>query len=96
LIKNYSRLIELIDIKKKEISKEKRKQNKEKIKIANHKYYEEHRDKFISQVKEKYQQKKEIIKEKLVCEICNGTYTFTNKTHHLNTLKHKKCLPQEP
>lgn len=58
---------------------------------ANKKYYELHQDKIKLQMAEHYQKQKELHREKIVCDICNGCYTYTNKSHHLKSQKHKKA-----
>lgn len=32
------------------------------------------------------------IKEKSVCEICGGSYTYFNKSSHMKTKRHLNCV----
>jgi hypothetical protein len=92
---NYSHVLEMLELKRQQEKIDKKEKTKEKKRKADKQYYEEHREKMIAQIMAKYHEKKEIMKEKIVCDICNGCYTFTNKSNHLRTAKHKNCLPQE-
>jgi len=91
LIKNYSQALEMLFAKRKEKSQEMKEKQKEKIKKRNQIYYEKNREKIINTAKEHYEKKKEAIKEKILCD-CGTSYSFTNKSHHMNTLKHKNYL----
>jgi len=62
---------------------------------ANKKYYELNQDKIKLLMAENYQKQKELHREKIVCDICNGSYTYTNKSHHLNSKKHKNALEEK-
>ena len=42
-----------------------------------------------------YQKQKELHREKIVCDICNGCYTYTNKSHHNKSQKHKNALEEK-
>jgi hypothetical protein len=39
-----------------------------------------------------YNRNKERISEKVKCEICGGSYTYYNKSCHLKSKKHIKCV----
>ena len=49
---------------------------KEKRREYNHKFYEKNRGKDI----------------KRACDVCNGSFTIFNKSHHKQSKKHKKAL----
>ena len=75
--------------------KEYYKNNAEKLKEQHNEYYENNRDKIIEQVKEYQKTNADKITEwrKTKCNCkCGGKYTNINKSHHLNTKKHKKYL----
>jgi ElaB/YqjD/DUF883 family membrane-anchored ribosome-binding protein len=94
LIKNYSQALDVLFEKRKEKSQEVKEKQKEKIKKTKQIYYEKNREKIMNTAKEHYQKKKEVIKEKIVCA-CGISYTFNNKSNHMNTLKHKNGLLQK-
>ena len=52
-----------------------------KIKQNNHDFYENFKIKHADK-----------IKEKIICPICNGTYTYFNKSTHNKTKHHKNIL----
>lgn len=62
---------------------------------ANKKYYELNQDKIKLLMAENYKKQKELHREKIVCNICNGSYTYSNKSHHLNSKKHKNVLEEK-
>jgi hypothetical protein len=37
---------------------------------------------------ETYKKKKDL-NEKIKCDLCGGSYSFSNKTHHIQTKKHQ-------
>ena len=55
--------------------------------ISNKIYYHTHKEERKEKLKEKYHST-----EKIVCDICQGRYSFSNKTNHIRTIKHKKAL----
>jgi hypothetical protein len=57
-------------------------------------YYELNKQRLNAQMSLNYQKQKEIHKEKIVCDICNGCYTYTNKSHHNKSIKHKNALEE--
>lgn len=38
------------------------------------------------------QKNKKKIKKKMRCGICGGSYTYFNKSHHLNSIKHNEAI----
>ena len=40
-------------------------------------------------VKKFIEKNKETINNKIICQICGGSYSYFNKAHHLKTKKHK-------
>jgi len=36
--------------------------------------------------------KGESLKQKITCELCKGTYTYFNKSHHYSTKRHKMFI----
>lgn len=76
-----------------EIGKKKSRIEAEKKQLASkRKYYELHQDKLKEQMRERYHKQKELHKEKIVCDICQHTYTFSNKSKHCLTVRHKNAL----
>ena len=55
--------------------------------ISNKIYYHTHKEQRKEKLKEKYHST-----EKIVCDICQGRYSFSNKTNHIRTKKHEKAL----
>ncbi len=49
-------------------------------------YFKEYNKKY-------YQDKVDKLKMKINCE-CGGSYTYVNKTHHLNTKRHQNMIKQ--
>jgi hypothetical protein len=95
LINNYRIQLQENYLKAMELGKQKSKIQTQINKTnANKKYYELNQDKIKLQMAEQYQKKKELHREKIICDICNGCYTYTNKSHHLNSQKHKKMLEE--
>jgi 5-methylcytosine-specific restriction endonuclease McrA len=46
--------------------------------------------------KEYYEKnKEEIFRKKYECDICGVVYTFSNKSHHIATSKHKNAIIQK-
>ena len=74
--------------KKKEFYEDNKEEKKE--------YYEDHKEEILEKRKEKYKNNKEEIlekaKEKILCDECGIYYTKSNKSQHLNSKKHIKCL----
>jgi len=92
LITLYRKQLQENYLKAMELGKQKSKIRAEINKTnANKKYYELNQDKLKLQMAENYKKNKEIHKEKIVCDICNGSYTYTNKSHHLKSQKHKNA-----
>lgn len=46
----------------------------------------------IPYIKKWYNKNKDNLKEKQKCDICGGTYTRYNKSHHLKTQKHVRIV----
>jgi len=78
--KIFNVLLETLAIKRK-IKKNMQTQIRNKI------YYHTHKEERKIKDKEKYQSQ-----EKIVCDICQGRYSFSNKTNHIRTKKHKEAL----
>jgi hypothetical protein len=92
LITLYRKKLQENYLKAMELGKQKSKVRAEINKTnANKKYYELNQDKLKLQMSENYKKNKEIHKEKIICDICNGCYTYTNKSHHLKSQKHKNA-----
>jgi len=99
-IKNYKCINKLLPFQKNEERKEKNKgknktyrlQNKDKIQKIKKEYYQDNKDKF----KEYYENNKDKNKDKIntpyICDICNGTYTYSHKSRHFNSQKHQTAL----
>lgn len=83
LSKIFNILLETVAIKRK-IKTNLQKQINNKI------YYHTHKEDLKLKSQQKY-----ISKEKIVCDICNGCYTYTNKSHHLKSQKHKNALEEK-
>jgi hypothetical protein len=78
-----------------EMGKKKSRIEAEKNQLASkRKYYELNQDKLKEQMRERYYKQKELHKEKIVCNICQHTYTFSNKSKHCLTVRHKNALEQ--
>ena len=79
------------DNNEKERRKQYRENNKERINQLKKKYYQNNKE----ELKEYYKNNKEKInekqKEKFDCE-CGGKYTYSNKSGHEKTNKHKKFI----
>ncbi len=45
------------------------------------KYYQKNKDKLLVK-----------LKEKSICELCGGSYSYVSKNRHLNSEKHKRKL----
>ena len=58
--------------------------------------YEACKDKRIQQVKERYESDRDRIleykKEKILCSLCNATYTISHKTRHEKSQQHMNCV----
>ncbi len=39
-----------------------------------------------------YEKNKDRLKNKIICDVCSGSYCILNRTHHINTNKHKTKL----
>ena len=83
LTKIFNILLETVAIKRK-IRTNLQKQINNKI------YYHTHKEDLKLKSQQKY-----ISKEKIVCDICQGSYSFSNKTNHIRTMKHKKMLEKK-
>jgi hypothetical protein len=78
-----------------EMGKKKSRIESEKNQLSSkRKYYELNQDKLKEQMRERYHKQKELHKEKIVCNICQHTYTFSNKFKHCLTVRHKNALEQ--
>lgn len=85
---NFTNAIEIRNAKKK-IESVINKNQSQKI------YYELNKQKLNAQMSLNYQKQKELHREKIVCNICNGCYTYTNKSHHNKSQKHKNALEKK-
>ena len=89
------------------INKKYKENNKDKIQKINKKYKENNKDKIQEYSKEYYENNKNKIKEyydknkdkintvkktHYICDICNGTYTYSHKSRHFNSQKHQIAL----
>lgn len=85
---NFTNAIEIRNAKKK-IESVINKNQSQKI------YYELNKQRLNAQMSLNYQKQKELHREKIVCDICNGCYTYTNKSHHNKSQKHKNALEEK-
>ena len=53
------------------------------------KYHQDHKEEHNKKCREWYQQNKERLTEKHVCETCGGRYTTSKKAQHCRTKKHQ-------
>nr|CAI9421325.1 GIY-YIG [Cafeteriavirus-dependent mavirus]CAI9421374.1 GIY-YIG [Cafeteriavirus-dependent mavirus] len=58
-------------------------------------YYQDNRDQLLEKVKEYNQTNKEKLRKKNICELCGGSFTHENKSHHLKSKKHQSALNRE-
>ena len=65
------------------LAQEKERQNK---------YHQDHKEEHNKKCREWYQQNKEHLSEKHVCEICGGRYTTSKKAQHCKTKQHQDAL----
>ena len=87
--------------------KEYKENNKDKIQKINKKYKENNKDKIQEYSKEYYENNKNKIKEyydknkdkintvkktNYICDICNGTYTYSHKARHVDSQKHQTAV----
>jgi len=63
------------------VNKEYREKNKDKIQKVNKEYREKNKDNINAMRKTPY-----------ICDICNGTYTYSHKSRHFNSQKHQITL----
>ena len=56
------------------------------------KYHQDHKEEMNKKDRERYQQNKEHLSEKRVCETCGGCYTQHHRTQHLKTKLHQDAL----
>ena len=55
-------------------------------------YHQDHKEERNNKYKEWYQQNKERLGEKHVCETCGGRYITKKRAHHCNTKLHQAAL----
>ena len=65
---------------------------KPEVKEYNKQYYEEHKEHTIQMGKHWKQTNKDILNEKVVCEICDAVTNRCNKSRHKHTIKCKEAL----
>lgn len=56
------------------------------------KWISKNREKVNQQQREYYHANKERLGQKVVCQVCGGTYTKFSKSIHLKTMKHNRCV----
>ena len=66
--------------------------HKDEIKAYKLQYYNEHLDEISDKSKKYYQSVKNHRNEKMICEICGGSYTRIHVHTHEQTKKHQKAL----
>ncbi|CAJ0990534.1 GIY-YIG [Cafeteriavirus-dependent mavirus] len=58
-------------------------------------YYQDNREQLLEKIKEYNQTNKEKLRKKNICELCGGSFTHENKSHHLKSKKHQSALNRE-
>ena len=56
------------------------------------KYNQEHKERINERCRARYQQNKERLNEKHVCETCGGRYTTAKRAQHVKTKQHQDAL----